>query len=176
FTNGVEILSAAADQMFGVYGALLLVVIVTLACFTTSVGLVVAVSQFFTKITSISYKMLVLIVTIISFAISNQGLDTIIGVSVPVLTFIYPIAIVLILLTFMHRLFSGVQAVYRLAILVTAIISLYDGLVAFGFELSAVAPFMETLPLYDIGLAWLLPAIIAGLIGWLIGRKKADTA
>src|SRR5690625_4948679 len=123
FTNGGEILSAAANQMFGIYGALLLGVIVTLACFTTSVGLVVAVSQFFTKITSISYKMLVLIVTIISFAISNQGLDTIIGVSVPVLTFIYPIAIVLILLTFMHRLFSGVQAVYRLAILVTAIIS-----------------------------------------------------
>jgi LIVCS family branched-chain amino acid:cation transporter len=176
FTNGGEILSAAADQMFGVYGTLLLGVIVTLACFTTVVGLVVAVAQFFAKVTPISYKMLVLIVTIVSFAISNQGLDAIISLSVPVLTFIYPIAIILILLTFLHRLFGGVQAVYRLAILVTAIISLYDGLVEFGFELTAVAPFMESLPLYDIGLSWLIPAIIAGLIGWLVGRNKTSAA
>jgi len=176
FTNGGEILSAAANQMFGVYGALLLGVIVTLACFTTVVGLVVAVAQFFAKVTPISYKMLVLLVTIVSFAISNQGLEAIIGLSVPVLVFIYPIAIILILLTFLHRFFGGVQAVYRFSILITAIISLYDGLVEFGFELTAVTPVMESLPLFDIGLAWLIPAIIAGLIGWLIGRNKGDAA
>jgi LIVCS family branched-chain amino acid:cation transporter len=172
FTNGGEILIAAADQIFGVYGALLLGVIVTLACFTTVVGLVVAVAQFFAKVTPISYKTLVLLVIIVSFAISNQGLETIISVSVPVLTFIYPIAIILILLTFLHRLFGGVQAVYRLSILVTALISLYDGIVEFGIELPAAGMVMESLPLYDIGLSWLIPAIIAGFIGWLIGRNR----
>lgn len=176
FTNGGEILIAAADQMFGVYGALLLGVIVTLACFTTVVGLVVAVAQFFAKVTPVSYKMLVLLVIIISFAISNQGLEAIISLSVPVLTFIYPIAIILIMLTFLHRLFGGVQTVYRLAILFTAVISLYDGLVEFGLELAAVGPFMESLPLYDIGLSWLIPALIAGLAGWLIGRDKTGQA
>ncbi|WP_373894051.1 branched-chain amino acid transport system II carrier protein [Virgibacillus sp. CBA3643] len=172
FTNGGEILSAAANVIFGNFGALLLGVIVTLACFTTSVGLVVAAGEFFRKITPIPYKWLISIVTLASFLISNQGLDTIISVSVPVLTFIYPIAIVLILLTFMHKLFGGAPGVYRGAILLTAIVSLYDGLVAFGFEIPAVAGFMEKLPFFELGLGWLVPAVVGGLIGLLFSGSE----
>ncbi|PAV31439.1 branched-chain amino acid transport system II carrier protein [Virgibacillus profundi] len=172
FTNGGEILSNAANLMFGSFGALLLGVIVSLACFTTSVGLVVAAGQFFNKITGISYNWIILIVTIASYIIANQGLNTIISVSVPVLVFIYPIAIVLILLTFMHKLFGGSQGVYRGAILLTAIVSLYDGLVAFEVDLSAITPFMEKLPFFSLGLGWLVPAIVGGLIGLLISRKR----
>ncbi|MBP1969785.1 LIVCS family branched-chain amino acid:cation transporter [Virgibacillus natechei] len=174
FTNGGEILSAAANVIFGNFGALLLGIIVTLACFTTSVGLVVAAGQFFTKITRFSYKWIISIVTLVSFLISNQGLDTIISFSVPVLTFIYPIAIVLILLTFMHKLFGGETGVYRGAILLTAIVSLYDGLVAFGLEMPTIASFMEKLPFFELGLGWLVPAVIGGLIGLMVSRNKGD--
>jgi len=172
FENGGEILSAATDLIFGSFGALLLGVIVVLACFTTAVGLTTASGQFFEKITPFSYKRSIIVVTIVSFLIANQGLNTIIGVSVPVLTFIYPIAIVLILLTFINRLFSGEKAVYRGAILLTAIVSLYDGLIAFGLELPNVTKMMEHLPLFDIGLAWLLPAIAGALIGLLFAKVK----
>ncbi len=173
YTNGGEILSAAANSMFGTLGALLLGVIVTLACFTTSVGLIVACGQFFAKITPISYQWLVLIITIGSFLIANQGLNTIISISVPVLVFLYPIAIVLILLTFLHKLFHGNQGVYRISILFTAIVSLYDGMAEFGFDMSAITPIMEKLPFFQIGLGWLLPAIIGGIIGYLLTKNPS---
>jgi branched-chain amino acid:cation transporter, LIVCS family len=172
YTNGGELLSSASSIIFGNFGALLLGVIVILACFTTSVGLVVASGEFFKKTTGIPYNWVILFVTVTSYIISNQGLNTIISFSVPVLVFIYPIAIVLILLTFMNHLFQESKAVYRGAILFTAIVSFYDGLVAFGFELQTITPFMEKLPFFSIGLGWLIPAIIGGLIGIVFSKTK----
>ncbi|MUK90692.1 branched-chain amino acid transport system II carrier protein [Ornithinibacillus sp. L9] len=172
FTNGGEILSSAATMIFGNFGSFVLGIIVTLACFSTSVGLVVALGQFFSKLTTLSYKWIILIVTIGSFIIANQGLNTIISYSVPVLVFIYPIAIVLILLTFMHRLFGGEKTVYRGAILFTAIISLYDGLIAYGLEMRHITEIMEKLPLFDIGLGWFFPAVIGGLLGLLFRERR----
>ncbi|WP_163969438.1 branched-chain amino acid transport system II carrier protein [Oceanobacillus halotolerans] len=168
FTNGGDILSSAATLIFGQFGTLLLGTIVALACLTTSIGLVVACGQFFSNITPLAYKHIVLIVTIISYVIANQGLNTIISYSVPVLVFIYPIAIVLILLTLTQKLFNGSAFVYRGAILLTAIISLYDGLVAFGIQMPVITSWMGNLPFFSIGLGWLVPAIIGGGIGWII--------
>lgn len=170
FNNGGDILSSAAETMFGSFGALLLGVIVTLACFTTSVGLVVACGQFFTKITRFSYNWIILLVTVVSYLIANQGLNTIISYSVPVLVFIYPIAIVLIILTFIQKLFHGARAVYQGAILLTAVTSLYDGLVAFGVDLSSITPLMENLPFFALGLGWIVPALIGGVIGYILDK------
>ncbi|HLS08647.1 branched-chain amino acid transport system II carrier protein [Lentibacillus sp.] len=167
FSNGGAILSGAADQMFGSFGALLLGIIVTLACFTTSVGLVVACGQFFHKLNGISYKWIITIVTLVSYLIANQGLNTIVSVSVPVLTFIYPIAIVLIILTFLNKWFDGSQAVYRGGILLTVVVALYDGITAFGFEMPVVTSAMQNLPFFSLGLGWIVPAIIGGMIGYL---------
>ncbi|ASK62014.1 branched-chain amino acid transport system II carrier protein [Virgibacillus phasianinus] len=174
FSNGGDILSSAAEVMFGSFGALLLGVIVALACFTTSVGLVVACGQFFSKITSVSYKWVILLTTIVSYLIANQGLNTIISYSVPVLVFIYPIAIVLIILTFIQGLFHGARAVYQGAILLTAVTSLYDGLVAYGLDLSSVTPLMEKLPFFELGLGWIVPALIGAIIGFAIDKIAQD--
>src|SRR5699024_6397759 len=124
YDNGGDILSRSASFIFGDFGAFLLGIIVTLACFTTATGLVVACGQFFAKITPFSYKSIITVITIASYIAANQGLEAIISYSVPVLTFIYPITIVLILLTFLQNLFYLSKAVYRGAILFTAVISL----------------------------------------------------
>ncbi|WP_010531519.1 branched-chain amino acid transport system II carrier protein [Lentibacillus jeotgali] len=173
FSNGGAILSGAADLMFGTFGALLLGVIVALACFTTSVGLVVACGQFFHKLSGVSYQWIITLVTFASYLIANQGLNTIISVSVPVLTFIYPIAIVLIILTFLHKSFGGAQAVYRGAILLTAVTALYDGLAAFGLKMPAITSIMEYLPFFSLGLGWVVPAIVGGLTGYLFKKPAA---
>ncbi|SEP70789.1 branched-chain amino acid:cation transporter, LIVCS family [Virgibacillus subterraneus] len=175
YTNGGDILSSAANVMFGSFGALLLGIIVSLACFTTSVGLVVACGQFFTKITRFSYNWIILLVTVVSFLTANQGLNTIISISVPVLVFIYPIAIVLILLTYTQKLFNQSKAVYRGSILLTGIISLYDGLAAFGVQMPAITTAMEFLPFFELGLGWLVPAIIGGIIGYLFKGTLAPS-
>ncbi|WP_085506346.1 branched-chain amino acid transport system II carrier protein [Thalassobacillus devorans] len=169
YTNGGEILSGAAQFMYGQPGTLLLGIIVALACFTTSVGLTVACGQFFSKTFSgLSYKLVISIVIIGSFAAANLGLEQIIAFSVPVLVFIYPIAIVLIALAFANRVFNGSTFVYQGAILLTAITSLYDGLVAFGLDLSNLEPLMQQLPFFSLGLGWVFPALAGALAGGLI--------
>ncbi|MBM7551875.1 branched-chain amino acid transport system II carrier protein [Thalassobacillus pellis] len=168
YANGGEILSGAANLMYGQIGTVLLGIIVALACFTTCVGLTVACGQFFNRVfPKLSYNIVITVITLISFAVSNVGLNQIIAYSVPVLVFIYPIAIVLVILAFTHRLFNGSLYVYRGAILMTSIISLYDGLVAFGIDLSAVEGMMQQLPLFSLGLGWVIPAIIGALGGLL---------
>ncbi|UOR11131.1 branched-chain amino acid transport system II carrier protein [Halobacillus amylolyticus] len=169
YDNGSAILAGAANIMYGDIGTLLLGLIVGLACFTTCVGLVVACAQFFSsRFPSLSYKQVALAVTIISFAIANLGLNQIIAYSVPVLVFVYPIAIVLIILTFTGGIIHHSPYVYRGAIILTSLVSLYDGLVAAGVPLSAVTPYIQSLPFYEINLSWLVPALIGGIAGGII--------
>ncbi|MGP4059254.1 branched-chain amino acid transport system II carrier protein [Halobacillus sp. H74] len=176
YDNGSAILSGAAQIMYGDVGTVLLGLIVGLACFTTCVGLTVACGQFFSKrIPSLSYQAVILIVTFISFGISNIGLNQIISYSVPVLVFFYPITIVLVALTFMGRLFNHSPYVYRGAILLTAIIGLYDGLVAFGTDVSVITPLVSQLPLYELNLSWVFPAILGGILGMLFQYFKGQT-
>lgn len=174
FSNGGEILSTAAHVMYGIYGTILLGIIVILACFTTTVGLVVAAGQFFAKATGLSYRSFILIITIGGFTIANQGLALIVSYSVPVLVFLYPIMIVLVILSFLHRWFGGATSVYRGAILFTSIISLYDGLFEFGFSLPKITSIVNKLPFSEIGLSWITPALIGGIIGLLFAQRQHD--
>jgi len=99
FDNGGLIFAAVADHYFGSFGAILLAVIIVLACLKTSIGLITSCSEFFHEVfPKISYKWFVLILCIVSFTIANFGLTNIIKFAIPVLMFLYPIAIVLIVL------------------------------------------------------------------------------
>ncbi|WP_173918480.1 branched-chain amino acid transport system II carrier protein [Halobacillus sp. Marseille-Q1614] len=174
YESGSAVLSAAASLMYGNVGTLLIGVIVLLACFTTCVGLTVACGQFFSKrFPQLSYKAVITLITIVSFAVSNLGLNEIIAYSVPVLVFLYPITIVLVILTFIGKLFNHSPYVYRGAVLLTAVVSLYDGLVEFGLTMSFAEPLIMSLPFSDFSLSWIVPALIGGLAGWGISYFKA---
>ncbi|GGF21170.1 branched-chain amino acid transport system carrier protein [Halobacillus andaensis] len=174
YANGSAVLAGAADLMYGNLGTLLLGIIVLLACFTTCVGLTVACGQFFSKrFKSLSYKSVISVITITSLLVSNLGLNEIIAYSVPVLVFLYPIAIVLVALTFIGKTFNHSPYVYRGAVLLTGLVSLYDGLAEFGFSMNFAEPIISSLPFYEFSLSWIFPAIIGGVIGWLIAYAKA---
>lgn len=175
FRNGGEILSYAAYSIYGHFGTLLLGIIVILACFTTTVGLISACGQFFARVTGISYHRIIFAVTIGGFIVSNQGLDLIISYSVPVLVFIYPITIVLILLAFLYPFFKNSTYIYRGAIIPTAIVGLYDSLVSFGIAMPTILPVMNMLPFATIGLGWLIPACMGGIIGKLLTPKRLSS-
>ncbi|HWO96496.1 MAG TPA: branched-chain amino acid transport system II carrier protein [Bacillus sp. (in: firmicutes)] len=181
FENGGAILTTAAETLYGQFGLMLLGLIVMLACFTTCVGLVVATSQYFEKLVPrVSYKTLVTVITIVSFLISNLGLNQIIALSVPILIIIYPITIVLVGLSFFHKAFGGFRLVYTGALLCAGIISLFDGLKMFGLEAKMIISLLEKIPLYSAGLGWLIPALIGGIIGyigeWILKRALDKTA
>ncbi|MFS0639024.1 branched-chain amino acid transport system II carrier protein [Mesobacillus foraminis] len=171
YENGVEILTESANLMFGPFGMVLLGLIVTLACFTTCVGLVAACGQFFSKLfPKVSYLKFATIITMISFCIANLGLNQIITISVPVLTVIYPITIVLVLLSLADKYFGGKKSVYIGAVSAALIISVLDAAMSFGMNLPWLHAFLHSLPLYSEGLGWLVPTIIGGTGGYLLNK------
>lgn len=169
FENGTDILSAASTLLLGESGTALLGFIFTLACFTTVVGLTTACGQYFSNlIPKVSYKTVVLLVTLVSFTLSNLGLNQILKVSVPFLVTAYPLTIVLIALTFINRYFKNSKKVYGSAILFTGVFALMDGLLAFGIDLGPVQVMRDNLPLSSMGLQWILPAIVGTGVGIVI--------
>ena len=166
--NGGAILSGAASHLYGQIGIIILGLAITFACLTTSIGLVSACAQYFSKLLPVSYRMLVIIISIFSMVIANIGLTQLISVSLPVLIVIYPLAIVLILLSFMHNWFNGYSGVYLGALIPTFIISLIDGLKIAGYEFAGINDSLRILPLFNEGIGWLLPAIIGAIIGFLL--------
>jgi LIVCS family branched-chain amino acid:cation transporter len=96
---------------------------------------------------------------------------------------LYPLAIVLILLTLCSPLFSNKHSVYAASMLLTFFVSFFDGYSTLAANLPYVtvslfdsikAFYMDYLPLYNIGLGWIIPALIGTTIGyfWPKGDMK----
>jgi branched-chain amino acid:cation transporter, LIVCS family len=180
FENGGQIFSSVAKHYFGPFGAILLAIIIVLACLKTSIGLITACSEFFHDLLpKISYQKFVLLLCIVSFTIANFGLNNIIQFAVPVLMFLYPLAIILILLTLISPLFGNKQSVYSAAIAMTFFVSFFDGYSALVANLpninislfnSVTTIYVEHLPLYEIGLGWIIPAFLGAVIGYILPK------
>lgn len=167
--NGAQTLTNVTTYIYGKPGAVLLAAIFTLACLTTSVGLITSCSQYFVTLTpKISYRNWVRILTLSSMVLANMGLTKILAVSVPVLVAIYPLAIMLILLALADNLFKGSTSVYRFTTLFTGVVSIIQALDQVGIRLGVFTKMCGTLPLYEEGLGWVLPAIFGLFIGFVI--------
>ncbi len=174
--------SQIVNRLAGRAGQIVLAFLITLTCLTTAVGLVAAFAQDFHRhFTKISYHQWLFIVCLLSFATANMGLTQIISWSLPVLMFLYPLAMVLILLSVCSPLFQKDGRVYKSALLLTAISSLLDFLAALPAFLqkndvvASLLKWRRLLPLASIGLSWVLPAFIgtiAGLIWHWRSRKE----
>ncbi|MEK5148609.1 branched-chain amino acid transport system II carrier protein [Psychrobacillus sp. FSL K6-4615] len=180
FANGGPVLSAASEHYFGAFGAILLSVIIFLACLTTSIGLTTACGEYFhTLMPKISYKAFVIFFSIFTCIIANFGLSNIITYSIPVLMLLYPLAIVLIFLTFLSPLFNHARIVYVSVMFVTFLISIVDGFKAlcgsldieyYGWLQPIVDFYENVLPFYSVGLGWLIPFVIVTLVTGVIAR------
>lgn len=169
--NGAQTLTNVTNYIFGGYGAMLLAVIFTLACLTTSVGLITSCSTYFSSLTSkVSYKKWTVILAVWSMVLANMGLTKILAVSVPVLTAIYPIAIILILLAMIDRFFKTNYYVYKTAILFTGVVSVVDALNGVNIKLGVVTELCTKLPLFSQGLCWVLPALVGIVLGVLADK------
>ncbi|PEP56187.1 branched-chain amino acid transport system II carrier protein BrnQ3 [Bacillus pseudomycoides] len=172
--NGGQLLTVIVQQLFGPYGLALLAVIVTLACLTTCVGLVSACSQYFsTLFTKFSYKEIAGIICVLGLLVANLGLTKIIAISVPILLVVYPIAIVLVLLSLLHKYFGGYRSVYVGALIGAAVISMFDGLKQGNISVTFITSYFEFIPFYNEGIGWLLPAIAGATIGLVVSKLKS---
>ena len=179
--NGGEALAQIAEHYFGAAGALILAATVTIACLKTAVGLITSCSETFVELfpRGPGYRVWAVIFCVVSFLIANLGLNAILNYSTPVLMFLYPLSIVLILLTLGGRLFGNHPTVLRWTIGCTAVAALADLLRTLPegtravLHLEGVVSLAETwLPLCKAGFGWLVPALIGLVIGLVLRRVR----
>ncbi|WP_339387197.1 branched-chain amino acid transport system II carrier protein [Vibrio caribbeanicus] len=158
--NGGEVLSLYVQALFGSYGQVVLSIIVLLACLTTAIGLISACSDYFSTLTPIPYKYWVVINGLACAVVANVGLSQLITLSVPVLFALYPVAIALVVLTFVRSRLKNPRFGYQLVITVSLLFALIDAAKVAGLDVSM----FDVLPLFDIGMGWLMPTGIAILL------------
>ncbi|WKE66373.1 branched-chain amino acid transport system II carrier protein [Gallaecimonas kandeliae] len=168
---GSDVLVPAIQALFGAAGLYVLAAVVTLACLTTAVGLTSACAEYFSlTFPRLGHVQVAAVVAAGSALVANVGLAQLIAISVPVLFFVYPVAIALVAL----RLLAGPVGQQRwgqqLVVAVTAAFALFDGLKAAGVTMPAL---LSSLPLFDAGMGWLLPAS-AALVVMALGRNRGQ--
>lgn len=151
------------------FGVILLSLIVFFACLTTAVGLVSSASTYFSERLKgrVSYTALVLVICVLGMLISNVGISTMISLASPMLSVLYPLLLTQVFLSFFSEKIRK-NGVFIGAALGAVIPMLLD--VAYGFGLPF--GFVTKLPLYSLGFAWVIPAVIGGFIGALIPERK----
>ena len=183
--NGGVALAQIARHYLGSAGALVLAATVTLACLKTAVGLVTSCAETFVGMfpRGPKYAVWAVVFSVVSFLFANLGLSAIIGWSIPVLMFLYPLAIALIALALFGKLFRHDRAVYGWTIGFTLVAALYDLLrtlpaaVRAALHLDGVLEAAgSVLPFAELGLGWLVPTLLGAAIGLCVHfakRKKA---
>ncbi len=180
--NGGTVLGTIANHYFRSAGSVLMTLIVTFACLKTAIGLVTSCSKAFVDMfpKGPGYTVWAVVFSLVSFGIANFGLTTIVSWCVPVLMFLYPLAITLILLSLAGKFIGTNPTVYRTTTAFTLIAAVFDmigavsGMIPGSRVLAGLKAFAgNILPLYDLGLGWILPAAIGFLAGLLLAKKKA---
>ena len=158
------LLIAITKQLMGQPGLIILGIIVAFACLTTAIGLTSVTSKYFEDVTNkkLKYEYVAIFICVFSAIASNVGVDTIISLSVPVLTIIYPVSVALIILSLFKNFFTS-KLPYILAGYTTLVLSILTAL---------QLPIMNQLPLAKLGFNWLLPALIVALVGQMMGAKQ----
>jgi len=177
--NGGITLAQIANYYFGAFGNALLALIVIIACLKTSIGLISAfgdtLHEMFPKL---PYTALTIFASVVPCLIANVGLTKMITYSTPVLMFLYPLAIVLIILAVLSPLLGTSRWLWGLSMLFTVIPAIFSGIAALPVALQqagwiqGVLTLNNQLPLASLGFSWVVPALIGVILGKIVATVK----
>ncbi len=139
----------------------MLSILVSLACFTTAVGIVTGTADFVSSRASDSpgvYTLTAIAACIIGVLMGQFNVEYIIAVALPALMFAYPITIVLILLNVVPARFAP-PIVFRTVVLVTIVFSIPDFLGSLGLG-ESIKGIQRLIPFSALSLGWVLPALL----------------
>ena len=156
------LLRLLAETTLGENGSLFLSMLVGLACFTTAVGILVGSGDFFKglfKGSERAYRIAVIMGALMGILVGQLNVSYIIKVAIPVLMFIYPIVITLIILNVVPGKWAS-PLVFQIVVLTAFVFSLPD-FVGFLLPDSSVADIQKYIPFAKEGLGWVLPALIS---------------
>ena len=163
-------LTTIVKNLLGSWGQLAMGLAVCFACLTTAIGLTTTCGQYFEEVSKgkISYKKTILVTVAVEFIISLVGVDSLINLAVPVLTFIFPIMIALILFSAFDR-YIPYDWTYLGAVIGAGIVGLVQGINTLsqllgGNLLGDAVKLIGTFPLATYGLEWIVPTFVGALI------------
>ena len=169
-----ELVIFITQAILGEPGKVVLAIIVTLACLTTAIGLTSSCGNYFRDLShgKIKYEVTVVAVCIFSGVVSVLGVDQIIKVAGPILGMIYPAVVTYIFLGLANDKIKN-NNIFRLAIfvaLVLGIISVLPDIQVFAkfTGLVEAVKAMKHWPGGSFGFFWIVPVVIAGVIGKFI--------
>lgn len=160
-----ELLSGLSLKTLGNVGNVFLSVLISFACFTTAVSIIVGTSDFFKGLFNNSHKVYVitaLISSVIGVLMGQFDVHYIINVALPALMFIYPITIVLILLNVLPKRFAS-SLVFKAVVLVTFVFSIPDFL---GYLIKAdwITQLKNIIPFAKVELGWVIPSTLTFIL------------
>lgn len=181
--NRTELLNLLSSMSLGNAGTAVLAVLVALACFTTAVGVVAGTSDFFSGLFGNSKRVFAataIASCIIGVLVGQNTVGYIIDVAIPALMFIYPITIVLIILSITPVRYAS-SLVYRATVIATIVFSIPDFLLTLNFDLlpqEILQSLHRIIPFSEVHMGWILPAvlvfILTNLPHFLSGDRKKN--
>lgn len=171
YDNGAKLLTDAATLTMGDFGRIVFGLAVLAACLTTAIGLLAACSGFFHRLMpAIPYHAWLLGFAVITFFFAIMGLDVLLAIAGPLIGFLYPIGITLVVLTLISSAFARISTLpltFRAATITATIWSALTTLTSLdafaqtqGWVKSAhsmVTTALSYSPWQDMQLGWLAP-------------------
>jgi len=172
-----ELLSTLSTITLGNTGTAFLAVLVALACFTTAVGVVAGTADFFRELFGGSKQVFVIAAScgsLIGILVGQFGVEYIIDVAVPALMFIYPLTIVLIVLSVLPKKYSTPR-VFSWVVITVLIFTIPDFLQSV-VEWEMIERIDRAIPLSSKNLGWVMPSLVVLFIGNIWVTRAAGSA
>ncbi|MCX7543237.1 branched-chain amino acid transport system II carrier protein [Corynebacterium sp. P5848] len=169
YGDGATLLAHAAESTMGFAGMVVFGLIVLLACLSTAAGLIGATSEFFHRIMpGISYRFWAIIFAAISLAVSTLGLETVLAIAAPIIGFLYPAAITLVVLTLIEPIFRRkLHYAFLFSLAVAVIWAALMTISSLGWGASATRSLIDWSPMHSQQLGWVVPTLIAAGLGYV---------
>ena len=164
-TERAQFLSLLSTKSLGNMGTVFLAVLVSLACFTTAVGVVTGTADFVKGISNnsqMAFKITVIAGCLIGVLMGQLPVSDIIMIAFPALVLLYPITIVLIILNVLPVKWSS-KFIFRGVVFVTFLFSIPDFLGAISSEIN-LEGIKKLIPLSNQNMGWVLPAVVTFIL------------
>ncbi|MGW9684705.1 branched-chain amino acid transport system II carrier protein [Flagellimonas sp. 2504JD1-5] len=155
------LLSGISTKTLGNTANLGLSILVSLACFTTAVGIVTGTADFIKgrfNDSQLAYQITAIVGCVLGVLMGQFNVGYIIAVAIPALMFIYPITIVLILLNVVPDKYATPK-IFKWVVGATILFSIPDFLGSIGYG-DTITSFTSWIPLREYHMGWVLPALV----------------
>ena len=160
-----QLLSALATITLGKFGSAFLAVLVSAACFTTAVSIVVGTADFFKALinnSKSSYVVTAAVSSLFGILMGQFEVKFIINLAVYALMFIYPIGISLIILNLLAEKYAS-PIVFRTVVGLAILFSIPDFL-KFLIPVENLELIYQIVPFSSDGLGWILPSLLGFIL------------